>query len=286
MPYHGNSHRISFLDCLAALFAVLLAPHAGPAAAEPRPLFDAHLHYNAGMAVRFAPAQVIATLEAAGVTRAAVTGQPAEQALELYDAAPGLIVPLLGVYRAPDDKQRWTEDGGLPARVEQALRDGPWRGIGELHLFAPQRRSPVFLRVAALAERHGLPLLLHCDPAVIDSLYEHSPNVRVVWAHAGAYPYPALLRDYLDRYPGLYVDLSMRDDRVAPGGTLDPDWETLFWDYPDRFLAGVDTFSAARWGVYGAAVARIRHWLGQLPEAVADGIAIRNAARVFAIRQQ
>jgi predicted TIM-barrel fold metal-dependent hydrolase len=244
-------------------------------------LFDAHVHYDANDAGRFTPAQVIATLEAAGVRRAAVIGQPPERALQLYEAAPGLIVPLLGVYRAPDDKQHWTEDSHLPARVAQALRDGPWHGIGELHLFAPRRHSPVFLRIAALAEQHGLPLLLHCDPAVIDSLYARSPDVRVVWAHAGAYPYPPLLRDYLERYPGLYVDLSMRDDLVAPDGTLAPDWETLFWEYPERFLAGVDTFSAARWKSYGSAVRRIRHWLGQLPAPVAERIAYRNAAGVF-----
>jgi predicted TIM-barrel fold metal-dependent hydrolase len=244
-------------------------------------LFDAHVHYDANDAGRFTPAQVIATLEAAGVRRAAVIGQPPERALQLYEAAPGLIVPLLGVYRAPDDKQHWTEDSHLPARVAQALRDGPWHGIGELHLFASRRHSPVFLGIAALAEAHDLPLLLHCDPAVIDSLYERHPNVRVVWAHAGAYPYPALLRDYLERYPGLYVDLSMRDDRIAPGGTLASDWETLFWDYPERFLAGVDTFSAARWESYGSAVRRIRHWLGQLPGPVAERIAYRNAAGVF-----
>lgn len=280
MSYPEPGHHVSSPGFLSVLLAILLVLQPVIVAAEQPQLFDAHLHYDAG---HFTPAEVIATLKAAGITRAAVTAQPTERALQLHAAAPGIIVPLLGVYREPEDRESWTEDATLPARVGQALHDGVWRGIGELHLFAPQRHSPVFLRIAALAAQHGLPLLLHCDPAVIDTLYEHNPNVRVVWAHAGAYPYPALLRDYLGRYPDLYIDLSMRDERIAPGGMLDPDWEALFWEYPDRFLAGADTFSVARWGSYGAVVARIRHWLGQLPDDVAAGIAYRNAAAVFAL---
>ena len=246
-----------------------------------QPLFDTHLHYNAGFHSQFTPARVIDTLKQNGITRAAVTSQPPEHVLQLYETAPRLIIPLLGVYRGAEDKQTWTRDGDLPARLERMLRDGPWRGIGELHLFAEQRRNPVFLRIVELASRRDLPLLLHCDPAVIDSLYEHSPGARVVWAHAGAYPYPALLRDYLDRYPRLFIDLSMRDNRIAPEDELDPDWERLLWEYPDRFMVGVDTFSIARWREYGAAATHIRQWLAQLPEAVASRIAFRNAVGVF-----
>ena len=262
---------------LAASIALLPAL---PAAAT-QPLFDAHLHFNADAASRYAPAQIITTLERNGVRRAAVTSLPPENVRHLYEAAPALIIPLLGVYRRTEDKETWMQDAGLPARLERMLRDELWRGVGELHLFAEQRRNPVFLRIVELASRHDLPLLLHCDPAVIDSLYEHSPVARVVWAHAGSYPYPDLLRDYLDRYPRLYIDLSMRDARIAPEGELDPDWERLLWEYPDRFMVGVDTFSVARWSGYDEAATRIRNWLAQLPEAVARRIAYRNAAVVF-----
>ncbi len=293
--YFLNSAKLvpdtfSFPDCTlfavkthSALLASLLTLLPALAAPALRPMFDTHLHYDSNSASRYTTRQIINVLEAGGVTRAVVTGLPPGQALRLYEAAPGMIIPLLGVYLKPEDRQDWTQDPGLPARVEQQLRDGPWRGVGELHLFAGQRRSPVFLRIVELASRRGLPLLLHCDPAVIDSLYEHSPGARVVWAHAGAYPYPALLADYLDRYPHLYLDLSMRDARIAPDGELDPEWERLLWEYTDRFMVGVDTFSVARWEKYGVVATRIRHWLAQLPEAVAERIAYRNAVRVFAV---
>ena len=65
------------------------------------------------------------------------------------------------MYRTPEDKQAWVQDTRLPARLERMLSDGPWRGVGELHLFAEQRLSPVFLRIVELATRHR---------AVVDAL--------------------------------------------------------------------------------------------------------------------
>jgi hypothetical protein len=50
------------------------------------------------------------------------------------------------------------------------------------------------------------------------NLFDRAPEATVIWTHAGAYPYPPPLRDYLRRYPGLYIDLSVRDQRAAPDG--------------------------------------------------------------------
>ena len=188
---------------------------------------------------------------------------------------------MLGVYRTPGEKETWMYDVSLPARIEQALAEGPWRAVGELHLFAEDRRQPVFMRVVQLATSRGLPLLLHCDPAVIDALFEQAPDATVIWAHAGAYPYPPLLRDYLERYPSLYLDLSVRDQRVAPSGQLDPEWELLLLEYSERVMVGVDTYRTDRWHAFAEVVSQIRHWLDQLPEQVSDALAYRNAARVY-----
>ena len=246
-----------------------------------QPLFDAHLHYNAEDAAQSAPQTIIARLRANRILAAAVTSRPPEQVLQLHAQAPRLILPMLGVYRTAADKATWMDDVGLPERVEQTLAEGPWRGVGELHLFAEDRRSPVFLRIVELATSRGLPLQLHCDPAVIDTLFEQVPEATVIWAHAGAYPYPPLLRDYLERYPGLYIDLSVRDQRIAPDGQLDPEWELLLLEYPGRFMVGVDTYSTGRWHAFAEVVSRIRNWLDQLPAEVSDAIAYRNAARLF-----
>ena len=246
-----------------------------------QPIFDAHLHYNMEDAAQYPPDRIIAVLRDSDVSKAVVTGRPPRQVMLLHEHAPALILPILGVYRTQAEKQTWMNDGSLPARVEKLLASGPWRGIGELHIFAKDRRNPVFMRVVDLAAAHALPLLMHCDPAVIDAIFEHAPEATVVWAHAGAYPYPPLLRDYLARYPNLYIDLSVRDERVAPSGAIDPEWELLLMELSDRFMVGVDTYRTERWGRYPEVVKQIRNWLEQLPEEVSSAIGYRNGERIF-----
>jgi hypothetical protein len=267
-----NQGRLITLLC-AVLSA--LAVHAG------QPLFDAHLHYNAEHADQVAPPAALDILQQAGIARAVIIGRPPEQALVLHELAPERIVPMLGVYRNLADKQAWVFDAALPGRVSRMLEDDRWRGIGELHLFAAQRRSPVFHALVRIAAERGLPLLMHCDPSVIDTLFEIAPAATVIWAHAGAYPYPPLLRDYLERHPTLHLDLSVRDARVAPGGELDPAWENLLLEFPGRILVGVDTYWTGRWFEAEAVTREMRAWLAQLPDDVARAIAWDNAARLF-----
>lgn len=263
----------------------LIAPVLGLGASGPV-LFDAHIHYDAPQAEGLPPATLLDLFDRNRVEAAAVTARPPRLALDLQRQAPDRIAPVLGVYRTAADKAAWHRDPDLPGRVQAALETGPWRAVGELHLFAPDRRSPVFLEVVRIASERGLPLLVHADPAVIDSLFEHAPGARVIWAHAGAYPYPPLLADYLARYPNLYADLSVREDRIAPGGDLDPDWWNLLTSYPDRFLIGVDTYSAGRWARFGQVTEAIRAWLEQLPPDVAAAIAHGNARRLFGLGPQ
>jgi predicted TIM-barrel fold metal-dependent hydrolase len=123
--------------------------------------------------------------------------------------------------------------------------------------------------------------MLHTDPAVIDTLYEIAPGQPVIWAHAGTFPYPDLLADYLRRYPALSVDLSVRDERIAPKGIISDDWYELFINYPDRFMLGIDTFSMSRWREYGVVARRIRQWVRQLPEETASKLLHENASALF-----
>jgi predicted TIM-barrel fold metal-dependent hydrolase len=274
----GNIRMTTLRKMIPHCLAVLLFPvnlSAGP-------LFDAHLHYNAADATHYSPQQIIAKLERNGIRHAVVTGTPASHTATLYQHAPGRIVPLLGVYHSHDDKIAWPNDPSLPARVEAQLDKGLWRGIGELHIFAKDRHSPVFRRIVEMAAQRRLPLQLHTDPAVIDTVYDIAPGLPVIWAHAGTFPYPDLVADYLQRYPALHVDLSVRDGRIAPDGTINDDWYELFVRFPDRFMIGVDTFSLSRWHDFDNAVATIRQWLAQLPEDVATRLAYDNAAALFA----
>jgi len=266
-----SNHLLPLLTAL--LFAT--AVHAE------RPLFDTHLHYNEADARAFTPEQIVDILERQHIQHAVVTSTPPQHAARLFEHDPQRIVPFLGIYRQAEDKQNWHQDALLPDYVEQQLEDGPWQGIGELHIFAQHRHSPVFHQLVNLAARHELPLLLHSDPAVIDIIYEIEPGVTVIWAHAGTYPYPDLLADYLQRYRRLYIDLSVRNERIAPEGMLGDEWYNLFLRYPERFLVGVDTFSMQRWQEYGKVAGAIRNWLSQIPPDVAGRVAFGNAKVLF-----
>jgi hypothetical protein len=102
-------------------------------------LFDAYLHYNLEDAARFTPETIIAQLRANHVRAALVTSRLSKQVLQLHAQAPKVILPMLGVYRTAAHKTTWMYEVGLPERVEQALAEGPWRAVGELHLCACAR---------------------------------------------------------------------------------------------------------------------------------------------------
>lgn len=245
------------------------------------PLFDTHLHYNAADAQVFSPQDIIDKLDRNGIRYAVVTGVPAAQTRALYRHAPERILPFLSVARTQDDKISWVNNADLLRELVTELNRGGWHGIGELHIFARNRHSQTFRRIIELAAERQLPVLLHCDPAVIDTVYDITPDLQVIWAHAGTFPYPDLIADYLKRYRALSIDLSMRDQRIAPDGQLDDAWYELLLSYPERFMTGVDSYSQTRWRNFDAAASTIRNWLGLLPDDIATLIAYGNAARLF-----
>ena len=246
------------------------------------PLFDTHLHYNIADAKQLSPPQIIKILNINAIQYALVTSSPPMLAQQLYQQAPDKILPLLGVYHKTKDKETWMHDDELPSRIESQLKQGHWYGIGELHLFASNRHSAVFKDIIKLAKEYKLPLLLHADPAVIDTVYVEAPDHPVIWAHAGTYPYPDLIADYLKRYPALRVDLSVRDERITHNGMLRDDWYDLLVTYSDRFMTGVDTYSLSRWKNFDSVVTSTHKWLQQLPLNVTRKIAYNNAATLFA----
>jgi len=249
--------------------------------ANAAPLFDTHLHYNSSDAKKIKPDQIIHILKLNNIQHALVTSTPPELVLKLSKQAPKRILPLLGAYDKAEDKQNWIDNIKLPDHIATRLKQGQWKGIGELHLLAHQRHNPVFKKIIQLAKQYNLPLLLHTDPAVIDTVYESAPTHPVIWAHAGTFPYPDLIADYLKRYPALHIDLSVRDERIAPNGIIQDDWYDLFNSYPDRFMVGVDTYSLSRWENYHSVVTSIRNILTQLPEDVANQLAYKNAAALL-----
>jgi hypothetical protein len=263
------------------LLAVLGLSAASATAAPLPPMIDAHAHYSIPDAAALSPTAVLAGLDAAGVRRLVVTGSPPQLAQVLYRHAPERFIPLLGVYDADLNKSNWMHDAGLPARVAAQLRSGAWAGIGELHLFARDARQPVFAALVRLAAAHQMVLMLHGDAEVVEQAFAIAPDVRVLWAHLGTTPDPAQLSAMLTRFPGLWIDTSVRDERIAPHSTLLPAWRALFERHPERFVVAVDTFSVNRWQHYASVVASIRQWLEPLPQPLKGNLLHANAARLF-----
>ena len=174
----------------------------------------------------------------------------------------------------------WPNDPAAQAYVEERLKRGIYRGIGEFHLSAAQADAPVVRRFAELAAQHQLFLHAHADDGTIDKLLRLYPQVRILWAHAGMSAPAATVEQLLEQSANLWVELSLRFD-IASGGRLDPTWHAVFVKYPDRFMVGTDTWVTSRWNDIVPGMQNIRSWLGQLPRDVAEGIAYRNAARLF-----
>ncbi|MFP4639891.1 MAG: amidohydrolase family protein [Guyparkeria sp.] len=273
MPIRTTTERLA---------AILLLAAALPVTAQ-TPLFDAHLHYQADQRAEIPPEAILATLEENGIEHAVVTSTPPENTRVLHELAPERIVPFLGVYRDAADKPAWMHDETLPDRVEAWLEEGDWRGIGELHIFASDRDSPVLERLVEIAAERHLVLMIHGDLAVIDRIFAIEPDSQVLWAHLGDQPDPTVLRAALARHPhGLFIDTSVRDERFLDAdGDLLPEWRALFVDHPNRFVVGVDTYSLKRWQRFDDAARTIRQWLDQLPPSVARRIARENARELL-----
>jgi hypothetical protein len=245
------------------------------------PTFDAHIHYNADACKQYSPQQVIDILKRSGVERALVSSTPNDGTRELHKLDPARIVAELRPYRQAGDSASWYRDPDVVEFLMQELKRGIYRSIGEFHLHAGQTDTPVVRRVVALAVERRLPLHAHCDDGAIRELFAIDPTLTILWAHAGMSAGAQTVEQLLDRYPSLWVELSLRSGDVAPGGKLDPRWRQLFLKHPQRFLVGTDTWTTSRWEEVGSENRVARAWLAQLPDEVARNIAYLNAQRLF-----
>ncbi len=274
----------------SALLIVLAISLARPLSAQesaPLPLFDAHIHYSVGAPAQYSPEAAIAILERAGIRQALLSSTPNEGTVELYRLYPQRFIPQLRPYRKTRDFETWAleraswyRDPDTVTFIEQELRRGIYRGIGEFHLDGGEADTPVIRRIVDIAVARNLWLQAHSDAAAVEQLFAFNPGLRIVWAHAGMSTPPRIIDQWLARYPALWAELSYR--RVTDGnGTLDPEWKALFLKYPQRFLYGSDTWIASRWAEVERFTMDARAWLAQLPAEVAENIAYRSAERIF-----
>ncbi len=217
------------------------------------------------------------------------------------------------------------------ATAEDLLHQGAI-GFGEmaaLHFsFFPQHPfeevppdHPLFLLLADIAARHGVPIDLHMEAvtepfdvpqdmrdksernppqvseniAAFERLLAHNPKARIVWDHLGMDTTnertPELMRRLLQAHPNLYIGISPKPRTPGPnwfmqkGRGINPVWRALVMKFPDRFLVGTDTFYQPQQPLRRRtqATALGPKIVQQLPPPVARLVAYQNAETVFGL---
>lgn len=218
------------------------------------------------------------------------------------------------------------------ARAEEVVASGA-AGFGELtalHLSFFSRHPflavppdhPLFLLLAEIAAREGMPLDIHMEavvedmplpsgflsppnPAMLEEniqaferLLSHDRDAPIVWAHVGwdstGHMSTDLLRRLLGSHPNLYMSIKVLEqsgrqfarNRPVEDGLLKPEWIELITDFPDRFVFGADQF----YGITGFTPSRPQSshatWslVTQLPDDLALKVACENPRMIYRLQ--
>ncbi|CAN7399394.1 amidohydrolase family protein [Polaromonas sp. LjRoot131] len=284
------------------LAAACAAP--GFAADYAGPLFDTHLHYNEeawnGNSGPHSPADVLARMQRNGVKAIVANSRPNDgtkslAAMPETRKAGVTVVPFIRLYRNRADYDNWFRDESIYEMVQAEFargvagdQAGPYKGIGEFHLYdSANANGPVARKLMQFAAKNKLAVLAHVDDTAIDLLMAHAPDARLVWAHTGIGGAPVARVDaLLAKFPQLMGELSYRPGLTCDAGKLCPEWRALLLKYPGRFMVGSDTWVNQRWLYYDELMKGYRAWLGDLPPDVARKIAWGNAAGIYGVATQ
>ncbi len=161
---------------------------ASPAGSYSGPLFDAHLHYNDEAWMSEHPiADVLGRLQRSGVRAIIANSRPNDGTRNLASAraqtqAAGVtVVPFIRLYRNRADYSSWFQDETIYQMVLSELANGtaagPYRGIGEFHLYdSANANGAVARKLMQLAQERNLAVLAHVDDTAIDLLMAHAPQ--------------------------------------------------------------------------------------------------------------
>lgn len=263
---------------LTATFTGALVPGAARAA-DPLPIFDAHVHYSHDAWEGLPPKEAIGILRKAGVKRAMVSSSGDDGTQQLYKEAPDLVIPELRPYRTRGEVGTWFRSDTMIAHLEDRLKRYKYVAIGEFHLYGADADLPVPRRMVQLAKEYKLFLHAHSDADAIERMFKQDPDARILWAHSG-FDHPDKVRELLRKHKNLWADLAFRSDHGA-GGKVTPEWRAAFMEFPDRFMVGTDTYTPERWHYIGEHANWSRQWLADLPLAVREKIAYKNGESLF-----
>lgn len=244
-------------------------------------IHDGHIHYDQDVWETLPPADAISMLKQQNIKRALVSATPAEGAEMLYRADPEIVIPMLRPYKSWRHRYLWFNDPDLETFLLEHLARVPYRGFGEFHVFGEDADSIPMEEMIELARQRKLALHPHTNLEGMRIILEKSPDINVLWAHGGFNVPVATLRELLDTYPKLYIELSLREGMLDDEQRLTSEWKQFLVDYRTRFLVGMDTYKPSRWADLPEIAAETRGWLAQLPEGVAADISRNNLDRLF-----
>ena len=256
-----------------------MVPVVAPAA-DPLPIFDAHVHYSHDAWDMVPPEVALKLVREAGVKRVLVSSADDDGQQRLVKLAPDVFLPSLRPYRKRGDVSTWARDPTVVGYLEERLAKYRYVAVGEFHIYGADVDLPVPRRMIALARQHNLVLHSHSDADAIERQFVQWPQARILWAHAG-FDSPANVRAMLKKHRNLWCDLAFRSDH-ATGGKLDAEWRALLLEFPDRFMLGTDTFTPERWPFIVEHARWSRGWMAELPREVAERVAYRNGEALFA----
>ncbi len=276
--------------------------------ANEMPLADVHVHYKWSQVEVTTPGQAIEAMQRNGVKLAVVFGTPPELVLDVKGNDKLRIVHFFQPYLQPFLKPNWFRNKKAPAEVENALKSGLYKGVGEIHIsdgIGPRLDDRVFNEVLSIAGRYSAPVSLHTNASSHEYMYrvcsKHS-RTTFLWAHAGGLGAEEVA-SLLGKCRNVYVEFSARDPLKSIGpmvaseqGDLAEGWLAVMQRYPDRFMVGsdpiwpiteIDSWHTADtgWQRVDEVYAYHRQWLLKLPGALRTKVAYENARELFSRRK-
>lgn len=242
---------------------------------------DGHIHYDEDVWSSLTPVEAANLLRQQNIQRALISATPTIGAEKIYAVAPELVVPMLRPYKSWRHRYFWFKDPALKQYLLEHLARAPYRGFGEFHIFGDDVLSKPVDQMIELAREKKLALHPHADLKAMQIFLNKAPDLVIIWAHGGFKEPVKVLKQLLDKYPRLYIELSLREGMLEDGETLTSEWRQFLIDYQQRFMVGADTYKPSRWADLPETIADIRSWIKQLPDDVAEDIARNNINRLF-----
>ena len=244
---------------------------------------DGHIHYNQDVWSRLSPGHALKLLSVNKIRRAIVFSTPTEGTEKLYELQPERVIPFVRPYRNERDRFTYHDDPSIIPYLEEKLKLGIFKGLGEIHLFKEHKDTEVIQQMMQLAADNNLSVSAHADYETIVTLVETQPSVHFIWAHCGMdHPF-ADVKSALEKYTNLNCEMSFRYGMFDDDLQLLPEWKALLETYPERFILGMDTYVPRRWAALPEHVEFAREWLMQLSEKARHKIARENIDAWFKV---